>query len=142
MEDQRIVELFWERSEEAILRLSQKHGATLFRLSRRMLNNDADAEECVNDTYLAVWNAIPPSRPQHLLSFVCRIARNLSLKRRHFQTAAKRDSRYDVALEELSGVLFEEQSFSDKTKAEELSAYLNEFLDGLEQKDRVMFVKR
>ncbi|NLE14203.1 MAG: hypothetical protein GX628_11070 [Clostridiales bacterium] len=101
MDDSKIIELFFERSEQAIIELSKKYGSICDRVAYNILNNRSDAEECVNDAYLAVWNAIPPQRPDPLLSYVCRIVRNLALKKYHANTALKRNSMYDVCLDEI-----------------------------------------
>lgn len=80
MEDHLIIQLFFERSENAVLELARKYGVLCRSIARNILKNSEDAEECFNDTLLAVWNAIPPERPDKLQPYVCRIARNLSLK--------------------------------------------------------------
>ena len=98
MEDTAIIRLFQERSQQAIAELSQKYGKLCQSLSRRILNNEEDAKECVNDTWLGVWNSIPPQTPNPLVSYVCRITRNLSVKRLRHNMAAKRNSYYDVSL--------------------------------------------
>ena len=105
MNDERIIDLFFERSEQAIKELDGKYGKVFHSLSFKILNNHQDAEECVNDSYLGTWNTIPPAKPNPLLAFVCKIVRNISLKRYEQNTAAKRNSRYDVALEELEECL-------------------------------------
>ena len=89
MDDERIIELFFERSEEAVKALNIKYGRVCYSLSYNIVGNAQDAEECVNDTYLGVWNAVPPQKPNPLRSFVCRIARNLSISRYHANTARK-----------------------------------------------------
>ena len=81
MDDERIIELFFERSEEAVKALNIKYGRVCYSLSYNIVGNAQDAEECVNDAYLGTWNAIPPARPNPLLAFVCKIVRNISLKR-------------------------------------------------------------
>lgn len=101
MEDIAIIRLFQERSQQAITELSQKYGNLCQNLSRRILNNEEDAKECVNDTWLGVWNSIPPQNPNPLVSYVCRITRNLSIKKLRHNMAAKRNSYYDVSLTEL-----------------------------------------
>ena len=78
VEDSRIIELFFARSEQAITELSRKYGSVCGRVAGNILNDRRDAEECVNDAYLAVWNTVPPVRPDPLLSYVCRIVRNLA----------------------------------------------------------------
>ena len=101
MDDSKIIDLFYERSEQAIIELSKKYGAVCTRVANNILNNRQDTEECVNDAYLGAWNTIPPHHPNPLLSYVCRIVRNLAVNRYHANTAAKRNSSYDVALDEL-----------------------------------------
>ena len=105
MTDTEIIGLFFERSEQAITELDKKHGSAVARVARNILGNEQDTEECVNDTYLGTWNAIPPNRPSPLRTFVCRIARNLATKKFHSNTAAIRNSQYDLALDELEEVL-------------------------------------
>lgn len=81
MEDSKIIELFFERSERAIAELSDKYGKLCMKIAMNILNNTEDAEECVNDSFLAVWNMVPPERPDHLLAFLIRIVRNYSINR-------------------------------------------------------------
>ena len=128
MEDTAIIRLFQERSQQAIAELSQKYGKLCQSLSRRILNNEEDAKECVNDTWLGVWNSIPPQTPNPLVSYVCRITRNLSVKRLRHNMAAKRNSYYDVSLAEL--------------EEWEVTKGLERFLRELDTGSRVMFVKR
>lgn len=101
MDDSKIIELFYERSEQAIIELSKKYGTVCTKIAFNILNNTQDTEECVNDAYLGTWNTIPPQNPNPLLSYVCRIVQNLAIKKYHTNTAAKRNSIYDVALDEL-----------------------------------------
>jgi RNA polymerase sigma-70 factor (ECF subfamily) len=79
--DSEIIDLFYERSEQAIMELSKKYGSKCRKVARNILNNDRDAEECVNDSFLAAWNTIPPQKPNPLLTYICRIVRNLSIKK-------------------------------------------------------------
>ena len=92
MDDSRMIELLFERNEAALAELERKYGAACYSVARNILGNDADAEECVNDSYLGVWNSIPPHRPRQLLPYVCRIVRNLAIKKYHQNTAQKRNS--------------------------------------------------
>lgn len=101
MDDREIIKLFFERSEQAITELSNKYGTVCSKIAFNILNSKQDAEECVNDAYLGVWNTVPPQDPSPLLSYVCRIVRNLSIKKYRANTADKRNSIYDVALDEL-----------------------------------------
>ena len=118
MEDNRIIDLFYERSEQAIVELSKKYGAVCRKVAGNILRNDLDVEECLNDAYLGAWNAIPPERPDPLLAYICRIVRNLSVTRYHANTVET----------ELS--------------ARELSGLLDSFLGTLDRENRIMFVRR
>ena len=142
MTDEEIINLFFERSEQAIAELAEKHGGAAARVARNILGSEQDAEECVNDTYLAVWNAVPPQRPSPLRTFVCRIARNLATMRYHANTAQKRDSRYDTALDELEDCLSARSRVEDEIDAKELARAVNIFLGGLRRSERVLFVRR
>ena len=142
MDDSKIIELFFERSEQAIVELSNKYGDTCQKVAVNILKNIPDAEECVNDAYLGAWNTIPPQKPNPLLTYICRIVRNLSIKRYHQNTAKKRNSFYDVALDELENCLSATTSVEDEVNANELSKLLDDFLDTLDKTNRVMFVRR
>lgn len=142
LEDSQIIELFFERSEQAIVELSEKYGNVCNSVSRNILKNELDAEECVNDAYLAAWNTIPPQEPNPLLSYLCRIVRNLSLKKYYSNTAVKRNNYYDTTLDELVECIASNTTIENEIFAKELSQQLNSFLATLRQKDRVMFVRR
>lgn len=105
MQDDQIVSLFFARSEEAIRQLDVKYGRTCRSLSRNILGSWQDAEECVNDAYLGAWNTIPPQKPSPLLTYICKIVRNLSLRRLRDRSAIKRNAHFDIALQELEGCL-------------------------------------
>jgi len=85
LDDSKIIDLFFERSEQAIDELSVKYGSVCSSVAFNILNNRQDAEECVNDAYLGVWNTVPPQRPDPLLSYLCRIVRNLAVTSLSFQ---------------------------------------------------------
>ena len=87
MDDDRIIDLFFERSEQAIVELSKKYGAVLLKTAGNILNNKQDAEECVNDAYLVVWNSVPPKRPEKLLVYTCGIVQKLALKKYRTKSA-------------------------------------------------------
>ena len=142
MTDAQIIDLFFERSEQAITELARKHGGAVSRIAYNILGNVQDAEECVNDTWLGTWNAIPPSRPSPLRSFVCRIARNLATKKYHANTAEKRNSRYDAALDELAECIPGGENVEDLYGAKELADAVNRFLDTLDFPDRFVFMRR
>ena len=94
MEDSKIVELFYERSEQAIIELSRKYEKLCKKIAKNILGNNLDAEECVNDAYLGVWNTIPPQNPNPLITYVCKIVRNTAVKKYHNNTAIKRNTSY------------------------------------------------
>ena len=142
MTDTEIISLFFERSEQAITELDKKHGCAVARVARNILGNAQDTEECVNDTYLGTWNAIPPHRPSPLRTFVCRIARNLATKKYHANTAEKRNSQYDLAIDELEEVLSDSHSVEEAVEAKELSAAINGFIATLNKSDRFIFMRR
>ena len=105
MEDSAIIDLFFERSEQAVAELEQKYGAAVRKTAGNLLRDRQDAEECANDTYLRVWNSIPPQRPDFLGSFICRITRNLAVSMLRAKTAAKRNRELDLVLDELEACI-------------------------------------
>ena len=119
MQDEQIIELFFARSERAIDEMNTKYGGLCRKLAYGMLNNAQDSEECVNDAYLGVWNAVPPARPEPLSAYVCRVVRNVSLKLLSRRGAAKRGGGYEVALQELDGCLTDGGTAEDALEARE-----------------------
>ncbi|MDD6023951.1 MAG: sigma factor, partial [Oscillospiraceae bacterium] len=105
MEDNEIIDLYWQRQEQAIAATDMKYGRMCMYIAGHILSAREDAEECVSDTYLACWNTMPPKRPNVLSAFVSRITRNLSLKRYEYLTAEKRNQNAAVSLEELGDCL-------------------------------------
>lgn len=142
MTDEEILNLFFERSEQAIRELDLRHGASVRRIAFNILGNAQDAEECTDDTWLAVWNRIPPERPNPLKSYVCRIARNLATKLYHANTAQKRSSRYDLELDELAECIPDSETVESTLAARELAQAINRFLDTLSYEDRFLFMRR
>lgn len=142
MLDNEIIDLFYERSEQAIEELSKKYGSVCRKVARNILNNEFDAEECVNDSFLAAWNTIPPQNPNPLLTYICRIVRNLSIKKYHANTAIKRNSFYDAALNELEECFRSPANIEKELAAKELTLLLDSFLDTLNKENRMMFVRR
>lgn len=143
MEDNRIIELYMERSEKAIEETAKKYGRYCHYISFGILGSDEDAKECVNDTYLRTWNAIPPARPNHLKTFLGKIVRNLSLNRYEKMTAEKRGGgQVPLVLSELEECIpagnDTEQIVTDLV----LKNVLNEFLKNLPQDTRRLFVRR
>ena len=141
MDDKTIIALLFDRSEQALALLARQFGSRLFLTARNILGDECDAEECVSDTYLAIWNAIPPKKPAPLAGFVYKTGRNLALKRLRYNTAHKRNSHYDLSLEELSGCI-SGGSLEDSLSARELGQAIDRFLDTLPRDSRIMFLRR
>ena len=102
LEDRQIINLFYELSEQAIEELDRKYGAAVKKTAANILRSKQDVEECANDTYLGIWNTIPPQNPNSLISYVCRIARNLASVKYRSNTARKRNGQFDLVLDELA----------------------------------------
>lgn len=141
MEDEAIVALFWNRSPQAIEELDKKYGKLCHKLANNIVNSREDAEECVNDAYLGVWNAIPPARPHPLRAYLVKVVRNVAWKVCERRQAAKR-SGCTVALEELEGCLTDGKTVEDEVEARELARLIEAFLDTLTAKERVIFMRR
>ena len=142
MTDEEIIGLFFERSEQAISELAEKHGSAVSKIAVNILQDEEDAKECVNDTWLGVWNSIPPNRPDPLRTYVCKIARNLAVKRVQSNHAKKRNSQYDLALDELAECIPDCSMVEDALAAKELAESINRFLDTLSYEDKFIFMRR
>ena len=122
MDDAQIIELLFQRSEQALGEMEERYGKTLHALAMQMLSSSRDAEECVNDAYLGAWNAIPPERPDCLLGYLCKIVRNLAIKRCRWNHAEKRGG-YQIALEELEECLPDPSCVEAEVEAGELAGF-------------------
>jgi RNA polymerase sigma factor (sigma-70 family) len=142
MNDEKIIELFFARSESGISELDNKYGKACHKLSYNIVNNRQDAEECVNDSYLGAWNAIPPERPDPLLTFILRIVRNISFNRYHKNKAAKRSCNYGTALEEIENSIADIKTVESEIEAKELARIIENFLDMQSVENRVIFMRR
>ena len=142
VDDEKIIDLFVERSERAIRELDNKYGKICNKLSYNILNNRQDAEECVNDAYLGAWNAIPPEHPDPLLAYIVKIVRNISLKIYWKKGAAKRNSIFTVAIQEIDNCIADQETVEDEIEARELARIIEDFLDTLTTKERVIFMRR
>lgn len=141
MEDSKMIQLFWDRESDVFPLLDKQFGKRLFGIARNILGNPSDAEETVNDTYFAVWNTIPPQRPNPLAAFVYKIGRNLALKRHRDNTAAKRNGTYDVSLDELAGCI-PGPCLEEDFEARELGRLIDAFLDTQSRDNRNLFLRR
>lgn len=142
MDDKRIVSLFLERSEQAIEAVSRKYGKLCHHIARGIVDSDADAAECVNDAYLALWNTVPPERPASLRAYLTRLLRNIAYDRLDRQTAEKRGSRLTVSLQELQDILPDGMSAESMLDGAVIRDTLNAFLRSLSKQDRFLFLRR
>lgn len=140
MEDSQIISLLWDRAETALEALRAKFGKRIYATALNILNDRRDAEEAENDTYLAVWNAVPPAHPEPLCAFVYRIGRNTALYILRRRNAQKRSS-YEVCLDELAQVL-EGSSMEEQIDARQLGIAIDRFLGTLSKENRVLFLRR
>ena len=142
LEDEKIIDLFFARSDQAIAELDAKYGKLCRNLSLNILNDERDAEECVSDAYLAAWNAIPPAKPKPLRAYICKIVRIISIKRYYKNGAARRNGAYDAALEELEDRLSAPDTVESEIESKELSRVIEDFLGTLSIENRVIFMRR
>ena len=143
MEDGKIVQLYWDRDEQAIPETADKYGHYCRTIACNILGNREDAEECVNDTYLNTWYAIPPHRPMVLSTFLGKIVRNLAFNRYKANTAEKRGGgEVTAVLDELAGCVSGRQDVEQAYAYQELVRAINDFLGGLPAEKRNIFVRR
>ncbi len=143
MDDSKIVQLYWERSENAIAETSKKYSKYCHYISYNILNNNEDAKECVNDTYMSAWNTIPPKRPECLSTFLGKITRNLSLNRYKQYAAKKRGSgQTALVLSELEDCIPGSSGVEQIVDEMVLKETLNNFLKALPKTNRIVFVQR
>lgn len=142
IDDEKIIDLFFERDQQGIRELDIKYGKICHNLSYNIVNSRQDAEECVNDAYLGAWNAIPPTRPNPLLSYIVKIVRNISIKIYWRKEAAKRNSIYTIAMQEIEAYIADPKNVENEVEARELARIIEDFLDTLTTKERVIFMRR
>jgi len=143
MDDQQIIKRYFDRDEQALADTQNKYGKYCHTVAMNVLGNPEDAEECVNDTYLRAWNAIPPEKPKHLGAYLASITRNLAINRYHERHAAGRGSgETAVALDELGECLAD--SHDGRTLADDVTLRdaLNRFLRALPEPTRGIFMRR
>lgn len=141
MDDSQIIELYFAREEQAIRATDEKYGKVCLHTANNLLPNREDAEECVNDTYLTAWNQIPPTRPRILPAFLCKIVRNLSLKRLEQNNALKRSPEMLISFDDLSCVL-PDHRIDSEMQEEQLGWIISEFLRTEKQDARNVFLRK
>ena len=141
-EDQEIVELYWRRDESAIRETDIKYGRLCHYIAYHILSSDQDCEECVSDTYFAVWNAIPPKRPERFPAYLGRITRNLALNRFDYLTAEKRNVHVICSLEELEECVSGGESLDSELTRRQTELAISDFLWKQEEEKRNIFIRR
>ena len=141
MDDKLIIRLFFDRAESAIGALADKYGKRLYATALNILGSPEDAKECVNDTYLALWDTIPPQQPDPLCAYVYRIGRNTALKRLRDNSVQKRNNAYDLSIEELAECLGQ-STMEEAIDARQLGQAINRFLAGQSRQNRTLFLRR
>lgn len=142
MDDKQIIELYFERNEQAIKETETKYGAFCHRIAMNILGIHEDAEECVNDTYYSVWKQIPPTVPEVFKVYLGRITRNLSISRFRAMRAKKRYSSMEIMLSELNDCVPSSSNVEQTIEVMQLSDYISEWLDSLPEEDCALFVRR
>ena len=143
MEDEQIIQLYFDRSEQAIQETDNKYGGYCYSIAYNILSNREDAEESVSDTYFSAWNAIPPRHPPVLAAFLGKITRNISIDRwRKYRAFKRGEGQIEIALEELSECVSGAESAEDAAIRKEVLASLNRFCAGLNSTERSVFLCR
>ena len=143
MDDSEIIELYFQRSEEAVTQTASKYGKYCYKIAYHILSSQEDSEESVNDTYLAAWNTMPPRRPNILSAFLGKLTRYISLDRWKKRSAQKRGGgQVALSLEELEECISGGDDLEKEVDRKELLRYLNRFLDALPETQRRVFVCR
>lgn len=142
MEDFQIIALYFARSSAAIDETHKKYGRLCYSVADSVLHCKEDAEECINDAYMAAWNTIPPDRPDHLSAFLCKIVRNLALKKYGQSHTKKRNRDLEVSLAELGEVLLCDGDISGEVELKELGGHISLFLRSQPPQERDWFVRR
>ncbi len=143
MEDEKIIELYFERNESAISETAEKYGNYLYKIAFNILSDNEDSEESVNDTYMSAWNAIPPEKPNIFSAFLSKITRYISLNRYRAKKTEKRGGgEIDVAFEEIEECVPDKSDIYDEIEAKELAKMISDYLKNLPETERKIFVCR
>ncbi len=142
MDDASILDLFWARSEQAISETDRKYGRMCADIAEGIVFDIQDARECVNDTYLGLWNAIPPARPNVFSSFIAKITRNIAMKKITYMNAKKRSAKATTSFSELDECVAAPDRIEYEAETIELSRCLESFLKNLDYESRNIFLRR
>ena len=143
MNDKQIVELYWQRNQLAIEITDRKYGPYCTAIAQNILQNEQDTKECINDTWLAAWNSMPPKKPEVLPPFLGRITRNLSFNKARYRRAQKRQNdEFALILDELAGVVSDVETTESAVDEKALIADIDHFLSSLSKTKKAIFVRR
>lgn len=141
MDDLAIIDLYFARDEKAIEETDKKYGKICFNVANSILSDKEDSKECLNDTYLCVWNKIPPTRPQNLMAFICQIVRFLSMKKLEHNLALKRSKDMTISYSELENIL-PSSRFSPDLEYEDVGILISDFLRNEKEDSRNVFIRK
>lgn len=139
MDDNKIIELLFDRSESALSEIAQKYAGLYKSIARKILRNESDAEECANDVLLALWNSIPPNHPNNLSAYICTLSRRICVDKIRYNTRLKRNNDYTVMLSELDECM---PAAPSEECDEDVIRILNDFVRALSPDVRVLFLRR
>ena len=142
MKDEKIIELFFARDEEALRQVEEKYGALCNYVASNFLCMKEDREECVNDTLLSLWNSIPPARPENLSAYVSATARNEAIDKSRANNAWKRGGGVQIVNDEILSLIPDDKSLADHYEARLTGRVINDFLETLSTSERRVFVLR
>ncbi len=141
--DEEIIELYWQRNENAIQETDAKYGKMIFRIAYNILCDKSDCDECKNDTYLRVWNSIPPTRPLAFAPYISKVARNIAIDRYKEKQCTKRiPSEYTVAFDDLCNTICTADSPELAHGGRETAKLINDYAKGLSEKQQYIFIGR
>lgn len=143
LEDEQIIDLYWHRNEFAIKETHIKYGKFLFKIAHNILNDSCDCQDCQNDTYLGIWNAIPPTRPVVFSAFIAKIMRCIAINRyKEKRTKKNIASEFTVSMEELYDTLHSPENAESILEAQEIGRLISEYVKGLSKQKRYIFIGR
>lgn len=143
LDDEKIIELYWQRDEEAIEATDFKYRKYLYKIAYNIVRDNVDCEECLNDTYLGSWNAMPPSKPSVLKAFLTTIMRRISIKRYHSNLRKKViPSEMTVSLSELEDFIVGDEDVGDDFDAVKLGEIISNFVRCLSEREKFIFMSR
>lgn len=142
LNDASIIELFFSRDEKALVETNKKYGKLLVNITKNLLNQKEDIDECVNSILLEIWNQIPPDNPDNLCAYTCKIARRKAINMLKHNTAEKRNCKLSVSLSELNECFSDNRPLEEMISGKELAQAINKFLYSEDELNRNIFIRR